>query len=99
MRKIFRGLAVATICGAMFFGFNFDKVEASENLDADLNITAEDTDLKSIHIIFGPPPGHRPPPPHHRYEPPPSRHRYGPPPSHHHPAPPPHHRPGPPSRR
>ena len=104
MKKFFQSLAIAAIFGTMFFGLNFDKVEASENLDADLNITAENADSKSIRIIFGSPPRHRqpPPPPRHRIEPP--RHRYDPPPRHHHPAPPPHrpgspHRPGPPPRR
>lgn len=30
MKKFFEGLAVAVICGAMFFGFDFGKVEAAE---------------------------------------------------------------------
>ena len=67
MRKFFQGVAIAAIFGTMFFGADFNKVEASGNLDANLNITAEDADSKSIRIIFGPPPRHHqpgPPPPH-----------------------------------
>ena len=98
MRKFFQGVAIAAIFGTMFFGADFNKVEASGNLDANLNITAEDADSKSIRIIFGPPPRHRqpPPPPRHRVEPP--RHRYDPPPRHYQPGPPPPHQPGPPHR-
>ncbi len=109
MKRFFQGLAIMAICATINFGF--DKVEAAENIDADLtasfsedlNIGAENTESKSVRVIFGPPPPrHHPPgPPHHRYDPPPGHRPFHPPPPPHRRYDPPrhHHPPGPPPRR